>query len=223
MLDDFLQIYTLSIVIVGEFNPVIVQPFWLAHKKLIREVEAQNAKVEVIHGDIVKYELDWVKIEITKNRFEVRTSQEPYFKPTEDLVLGIFGILQETPLFSIGINHVKYFALPDEERYYNFGNRLAPLSNWSDALNDARLLQLEIVEMKRKDGLSGQVRVKVLPSDITLSTPFGVLITMNDHFDFSNSPNSQGSAEILKILSAKWNDSFQRSEEIIKSLWSKVN
>jgi len=52
MLNDYLQIHAISIVFLGDFNPKIIQPFWLVNKKLIREQEGTEAKIEVIH---VKY------------------------------------------------------------------------------------------------------------------------------------------------------------------------
>lgn len=51
MLDKYLKIETLSVVFIGDFNPVIIQPFWLSQKTLIRDDEAENAKVEVIHNE----------------------------------------------------------------------------------------------------------------------------------------------------------------------------
>jgi len=107
MLNNYLQIHTASVVFVGEFNPVIIQPFWLANKKLIRDQEAQDAKVEIIHNEIVKFEIDWARFEITKDRFEIRTSQEPYFEPMRDLVISIFEILKETPISALVSNNLK--------------------------------------------------------------------------------------------------------------------
>jgi hypothetical protein len=44
-----------SIVLVGNFNPAIFQPAWLAAKGLIRESEASAAVVEVIHPELAQY------------------------------------------------------------------------------------------------------------------------------------------------------------------------
>lgn len=219
MLHDHLQIYTLSIVFLGEFNPVIIQPYWLAHKKLIREQEAQNATVDVIHNEIVKIELDWAKFEITKNRFEVRTSQEPYFEPLKDLIISIFEILRETPIISLGINHLKYFSLPSEESYYNFGNKLAPLSTWNEVLNDPRMLFLEILEQDRKDKINGKYRVRIQPSDIKMQN--GILIQVNDHIDLN--PGETGrNGEMVKSLGNNWRASMNRATEIIETVWKKI-
>jgi hypothetical protein len=113
--EKYLQKESLSIVFLGEFNPVILQPFWLLNKGLIREEEAKNAKVGVIHNEIVKYELDWVGIEISKQRCEFKTTKSPYFYPMRDLAISVFKILRETPLKALGINHIFDFQLPSAE------------------------------------------------------------------------------------------------------------
>lgn len=222
MLNDHLQIYTLSIVFVGDFNPVIIQPYWLAIKKLIREQEAATAKLEIAHAEIVKFELDWLYIEVTKDRFELRTSQEPYFEPVKDLAIGIFNILSETPVRQVGINHLKYFALPDKDRYYKFGDKITPLNNWSDSLQDPKVLMVEVYEKNRKDGNSGHVRVRIQPSDITLSTEFGVLININDHININENQTGRD-GEILRLFASVWSESFDRVNTIVENIWQKVN
>ena len=215
-----MQIYNLSIVIIGDFNPVIIQPFWLAHKKLIREQEAQTAKVEIIHQEIVRYSLDWVNIEITKDKFTLSSKQEPFFEPLKDLVTSIFSILTETPLRAIGLNHLKHFAIPDKTKHYQFGNILAPLSNFKDSFEEPRLLNLEIIEQPRKDAFKGTIRARIYPSDMKLS--FGVAIDINDHYDISSEKNNSAN-EMVKILTNQWSFSLKKSEEIVENIWSKIN
>lgn len=221
MLKDFFELHHIGVVFLGSFNPVIIQPFWLANKKLIRDVEAKNAVVDIVHQDITRFSLDWLTIEVTPNRFTLKTTQEPFFEPMKDLILSLFSILQETPLQAVGINHLRYYALPNEERYYGFGDKLVPLSLWKEALVDPRLINLEIVEQKRKDKLPGSFSIKIQPSDLQLSTPFGVLITTNDHLGLS-SPKGEREGEIIETFSNNWASSLQRSSEVINSIDSKL-
>lgn len=222
MLHDYLQVYTISIVFLGDFNPVIVQPYWLANKKLIRDQEAQSAEVEIIHSEISKFKIkDWLSIEITRDRFELRTSQEPYFAPMKDLAISIFKSLNETPIKAVGVNHLKYFAITNEDDYYKFGDKLAPLNNWSGFINSPKLLNLEIVEQKRKDKLNGSLRIRVQPSDLKLSTKYGILININDHF--ATEASSKGrDGEVIKMLGENWSASLDRSTEIVESIWQNV-
>ncbi len=208
-LQPFKQVYTLSIVIVGNFNPSIIQPFWFSSKRLIRDQEAQDAKVEVIHSELVKWSLDWMSIEATKTRLEIRSSLEQYFGTIRDLLVGMLGILKETPISAIGINHLLYFAIPDEERYFEFGNKLVPLSNWKGIISNPKMFLLDIGEDKRSDNYSGQYHVRVQPSDIKLSTPYGILIYINDHFDFER--KFDGNSELIEMLNNYWDISSKRA------------
>lgn len=217
MLEKYLKIETLSVVFVGDFNPVIFQPFWLASKNLIGEIEANEANVEIIHKEVVKYELDWIKIEVTKNRCQFKTSKEPYFEPLKDLAVGVFKILRETPIKSFGINYIYDLSLIDEKKYYDFGNKLSPLNLWDGQLNDPRLISIEIKEETRRDNQNGYRRVRIMPSDQKI--PFGVTVNVNNHFDL----HSEGSKiDALPHLVKNWEESSIQSKNIVRSLFAKI-
>ncbi len=46
---------TVSIVLVGSFNPAIFQPMWFAANELIGRADAENAEVAVVHPDITQF------------------------------------------------------------------------------------------------------------------------------------------------------------------------
>lgn len=217
MIKDKLQIYTLSVVLVGDFNPVIINPFWLAQKGLIKEQEAANAKVELIHNDLTRFDIGWAHIEITQNRFEIRSSQEPFFNPIKDLVTSIFSKLSETPIKLLGINHIKHFQF-DHEQYYNFGNKLAPLANW-DFLNEPKVVYLEIMDLNRKDGQKGSYRVKIEPSN---EIKPGVVINTNDTYQLSEESKGRN-GEIMQILINSWSNSIKVADETPEEIWKKIN
>ncbi|QZT35654.1 hypothetical protein K5X82_10000 [Halosquirtibacter xylanolyticus] len=219
-MDRYLQKESLSIVFLGEFNPVILQPYWLKNKELIREEEAKNAKVSVIHNELVKYELDWVGIEVNKHRCEFTTTKSPYFEPLKDLASSVYKILRETPIKSLGINHIYDLALPNAEKYYEFGNILCPLNNWTDSLNDPKLLQLEIFEKERKDNKNGHLRVKIAPSEPKIL--YGVNFNINDHY-MVESGSLGTNLEMVEMLEANWNDSIERAKSIVDDILTKTN
>jgi hypothetical protein len=223
MIKDYLHIRNLSIVMLGDFNPVIIQPFWLLEKKFIRELEAIDASLEIIHNEISKFDLKWVTIEVTKERCQFRTSMESHFELVRDLAINIFEVLKETPLKSLGINHEFHLALPHDEQYYNFGNNLVPLKNWDGFLNDPKLLNLEIVEANRKDGLNGLLRIKIQPSDQDLPSKNKIMIAINDHFTIDKNKGETGrKSEMINILKSEWRASFERVDSIIEEIWNKV-
>ncbi len=218
MFEKLLEIETVSIVFIGDFNPIILQPFWLESKGLIRESEAIKAKVEVMHNEIVKYELDdWVNIEITKNRCEFKTSKVPYFEPVKDLATSVFKILRETPIKALGINHIYDLKMQSEEKYFELGKILTPLDIWSKDLDNPRLLNLEIFEAERKDGEKGHIRIRINPSDQKIQ--YGVVVNVNSHFDLQ-SGDLMLSAVVQ--LEKNWLKSFEQSRNIVQNLLSKT-
>lgn len=183
-LGENIERHELNIVVIGSFNPVIITPFWLSGKSLIRESDAKSAIVRIMHNEIVDYDLDWVTINITQKRFQLHCVKEPFFELTRDLVVGILNFLKETPISSFGYNHNKHISLKTRERYYEFGNRLCPLKNWNEYLDEPRLNRLEILEKDSKQKPEGSILVTIVPvpeKDIN----FGVAININDHYNFS--------------------------------------
>lgn len=222
MLKEYLQINARSIVFLGDFNPIIIQPFWLSSKKIIRELEAKDANVEVIHNEIVKYTISqWASLEITPKRFELKTTQEPFFEPLKDLAVSVFSILRETPIRAVGINHIFHYALPDKERYLKLGKVLSPLDQLDSLMNDPRLLCIEFVENQKKDSNTGHYRVRIEPSDKIPSEQFGVSLNINDHFSILNA-NSNNTEMALSLLKDNWINSANRANKLGEELWKKI-
>lgn len=216
MYKEYLETYKLGIVIIGRFNPSIIQPFWLAQKKLIRENEAQNAKINVIHNEITQFNIGWAEFEITSQKFQITTSLEPYFEPVKDLVIEIFKILKETPITSFGVNHMLYFDLRDNDRFYNFSNKLVPLNNFDNYLQEPKLHLLTITEKKRKDKLEGEYNIIIQTPDIKMASNFGILININDHLVCNDQ-------DFVKIFNENWNVSATKSQDRINLLWKNIN
>lgn len=219
-LPDKPSIVSLSIVLLGDFNPLIFQPSWLAKNELIQEHEGEGNAIQVMHKELVRLDLEWVQIEVTPDRVELKSDSQPYFEVVKDLSISIFNILKNTPIKALGINHIFHFQL-DKASYQEFGNRLSPLSNWEGILNDAKIARLEVIENERSDGLKGTYRVRIEPSDRL--NPNGLIVNTNDHFAVKDMENVNGSSEIIRILDSKWEASKKRATSAYKDLWKKLN
>ncbi len=96
------EIQGVSIVLLGDFNPKIFQPAWFAAQDLIRQQEADEADIKIIHPEVVSFATgQWLALEVTRERFVVSTTQDPYSKVMRDLVVGSFELLQHTPLYKL--------------------------------------------------------------------------------------------------------------------------
>jgi len=190
-----------SIVLVGNFNPKIFQPAWFAAQGLLSSQEAEEAKIEIIHSSVVIFSTNtnWMRMEVTENKFVVRTSQEPYDVVIRDLVLGTFDLLRYTPVVQMGINRDMHFQLNSEDAWHKAGHLLAPKEIWDGILNKPGMLSLQMRESERQDGLKGNINVKVEPSTRAQAHP-GLYFNANDHIEAEKQTTTEGCVELLGIL-----------------------
>lgn len=205
----------LSVVLVGDFNPVILQPFWFSSKKLIGPEEAKGADVEVIHNELVRFSLNWISFDFTKKRLEFRTTQKPYYNPLKDLVESVINSIDFKPE-AFGINHIYDFSLRDAEQYYKIGDTLSPLAMWESEFKEPRLKEVGIIESKRKDGLDGMRRVTISPSSDD-SIEFGICFNINNHFNIS-----KDKSEMYSTLIENWDSSIKDSISIATLVLDKI-
>lgn len=190
----------MNIVLVGDFNPKIFQPAWFVAHGLIGEKEAEVAEIQIISSDVIFYTMDWLRVQITRDRFQIDTAQEPYYEVMRDLVLGTFALLEHTPIHSMGINLDHHYRMSSEKAWHDFGDLLAPKSPWTDLLNRPGLRTM-VMEGLRRDEYAGLVRITIAPS--TKVTP-GVYFGINDHFEVNDIKKAIGCNEIMNTLKNTW-------------------
>lgn len=215
MLNENVEKEELSLVILGSFNPVIITPHWLSGKGLIRESEADSADVRIIHQEVVDFSLDWISFDITQTKLVIKCTKSPFFEVARDLIVGILTILKETPITSYGFNFQSTIGLKTEERYYEIGNKLSPLSTWSSFLENPRLQRIDIVQKVSKDAKNGRVLITIFATE-DLSIKYGVVINVNDHYDFNEKEKEK--KFYAKHLIEHWDFASAISITILKEL-----
>jgi hypothetical protein len=108
-----------SIVVLGSFNPKIFQPFWFANQGLIRPEEAEKAELAVVHPEISAFNLGWVAVQVSNDRFTASTLKDPVLM--RDFVLGTFQILEHTPVRLMGMNRDLHYTLDTEDDWHRLG------------------------------------------------------------------------------------------------------
>src|SRR6184192_974106 len=106
-----------SLVALGSFNPAIFQPQWLGATKLIRQEEADKATIEVVHPEMTVFSTEWFKIEVTSGRFAILTDDPTKHLPLRDLAIGVFRVLEHTPITAMGFNSIHHFAMGSSEEW----------------------------------------------------------------------------------------------------------
>ncbi|MEO5376772.1 MAG: hypothetical protein H7832_03155 [Magnetococcus sp. DMHC-6] len=217
MTEPTLKIEGVSIVIIGDFNPTIIQPLWLANQGLIsQEAASPNiAKIGLIHRDITDFSIDWLRLNIERNKFVATTEEESNYDSLRDLVKGIFQILRHTPVKQIGFNRFFHYKMPSEETFNRYGDCLAPKNPWKDLIKTPGLLDLTMMG-ERPDSYKGYLQVRTCVSPKI--NPHGILIHVNDHFELEDTNSIQGCRELLEILENIWEPSLQRALPIATRL-----
>lgn len=214
MLADQPALQGISIVFLGDFNPKIFQPAWFASENLIRVTEAEEADIKIINPEIVIFKLEWLEIQVTRDRCSFMTTQDAYFEVVRDLCLSTFRLLRHTPIQKMGINRDLHFKMKSIEEWHAFGHKVAPKKLWANSLKNPGLISLTI-EGVREDELKGYIRVKVEPSRRVHP---GIYIQINDHYEIDDS--GIGCEKMINNLDSSWKRSFDKSEIIINDILS---
>ena len=194
-----------NVVLLGSFNPKIFQPAWFAVNGLIRKLEAEDVNTEIIQTDISIFHIgDWLRVEVTNERFHASTEQEAYFGALIDFVLGTFTFLKHTPAGILGINTSMHYKMRNPEAWHGIGDELAPKERWKRFMNTPGMTRVEMRDERTK-GPKGYLKVGVEPS---IRVHPGVYINTNDHYEIDDPQNAIGCSELMEILNSNWKKSI---------------
>lgn len=212
---------SVAFVLLGKLNPEIFQPLWFSAEKLIRKSEGEKANIELIHPDATVFTLDWVRVEVLRNKVIFRSLlQEQRENEIADLLLGTFKLLQYTPLYQLGINKEVTFFAENKEAWNKIGNTVAPKNIWNNIVNEPGMANMTMESQRKEKKHKGFIRTKIEPVE---SQKFGVKISVNDHYEINRNGNDNISADdIISIFEEEWKNSLENSNRIINNLMEKL-
>jgi hypothetical protein len=189
---------SVSIVLLGAFNPRIFQPAWFVREGLLSAEAESGSQIELINNDYCAFQTDWCRIEVLPDRFMAITRAAPIQDALRDLVLGAFTTLRHTPVAKIGMNSHGHFELRDDKSWHQFGHVVAPKGElWDPILRNPGTLTVE-VQAERTDGRDGHLRVKVQPSTVV---PHGIFIETNSEV---RSEDTESAGWLTDVLTQGW-------------------
>ena len=206
------EIQGASIVVRGSFNPKIYQPMWFQKYDLIREEEAENAEIKIIHNEVTDISFGRFKLLALHDRFVISTTDASFFEPIRDLTLSTFSILEHTPVTAIGLNLMMHYKLASKERLESFFTLIALTEIWSSIIKDPQLTSLTITDIK-SDEPQARLNLKIEPSKRVEN---GIYFEANNHYGIENN-NIQMMFEILRD---SWSDNIKSLNHVVESLLS---
>ena len=222
------QYSSVTLVMLGNFNPSIFTPSWFGWNELIPENITNNARLKIAHEQLISFNADWVNLEVHPDRFILGTTQSPYVRLC-DLTVRLFREkLPHTPLRALGINYDVHYCLWNFDKRMQLGRLLAPIEPWGDwgkeiELSDTpsgmtSLTMTQVNPEGRPPG--GKINVTVGPSGEIEEERVGVAIKVNDHYGIENINSQTISSEIIKLLELNFDESLKRSDKIIDHIMS---
>ena len=210
------EIENASIVLIGSFNPAILHPEWLAHQSLIRPEEAKQAEVEVVSRQLTVIRLSWFELQVLENRFSATATDPAHFQTLQECVMGIFALLEFTPISAMGLNQEMHFRMRDPETWASLENALAPKEPWARILpgrrDGAPTLQTLSLSGNRDGSSAERLIVKIEPSHRVQP---GVYMATNEHFEFSDEGSTRGP---MNTLSQRWLEALAYSKRLANGL-----
>jgi hypothetical protein len=220
------EIDNASIVLIGNFNPMIFQPYWFMAQEIFSPDEANNAKIEVIHPEITIFSIEWLSIRVEKNVFTAISLKQPHIH-VHDFIVNTFGnCLIHTPIYRLGINRTVEFKT-DISNKDKLGKTLAPQSAWGDWGKEIEgpktgekhggLREIVMEQRNLDDRYRGHIQAKV-GSSINLND--GILVNINDHYETEENDKVIGCEKIITLIKDNFEDSIRRSGKIINHIMS---
>jgi hypothetical protein len=203
-----------AIVLVGAFDPMLVQPANLASNGLLAESDFAQLRYDVLTPEVSVMSLPWMLVILEPTKLTASTTlANPIGEPVKDFIFALYATSKIKHVTGVGLNHDTHFAVPSEEAWHKIGHLLAPKDTlWRKVLKEPGTLSLSI-RGKRDDGLSGQINVKVEPS---LRIHPGIYINVNDDLAVGGRTSDQ----LVDLAGEKWDESKRRSDEIVATIKS---
>lgn len=227
-----LEVFSCQIVVVGNFNPAIFSPEWLAQHGLIGRDDAEEAKSNdslLVSPTVSRLETDWCSLQVVQNQFVVLT-KGPVTPSIRDLVVGIFTVIDQTPIQALGINFIGDYKMPTTESWHKVGDVLAPKTIWHkffpEENNSVGLTELTIQVDKHN-------RAKIEPTNertrlsVSYSTKImnGICFSINNHFDVADkkiSPKDSSADLAVTLISKNWDQMMVQSKELFANVLAEI-
>jgi len=224
-----------SVVLLGSFNPAIMQPAWFAMNNILGKNDCESAVVNVIHPEMTSFIAGEYTFMIEPQRFTV-SCDYIYCEMVRDLVLSVFGsLLTHTPISALGINRGIHFDTGDFWVRDKVGLALAPTSawgKWGDEIAGPKdniekhggMFHLAMRQMRQEPDTPGYIQASIQPSNHPSFRNSGIFMFINNHYDLYKNSSVENlkvvadSKPMVETLDKHWKFSVEKTSFIIDQI-----
>jgi hypothetical protein len=211
-----------AVVLLGSFNPAIINPDWLVLNEVIGKTQAEAREIGLITPQWSEFRVSTYQYQVTPQRFQVILESAPYIE-LQDAVTKIFQeLLPHTPVQQFGVNRSVHLSVGSEENRNTIGRKLAPPEPWGEwskewkdrpPPNRAGMIHLAVQESFPDDPHDRRVTATVQPS-LLIADNTGIFVTINDNYVLMEKTGFAAAS----LLTEMFESSVQRSEWIIDQI-----
>lgn len=212
--------YASSIVLIGNFSPMMFQPYWFKHCNILSDEEfnaIEKKKKTVVTDPLTFFETENLVFRIEAKRLTIMAKKEPF-----ELMLDTFERLQEkldsVLIEKYGINFSFHIELETPENYKAFGDVIAPKKNWESLLSDAVDVKEKVSGLAsltmRKQTEFGCINVK-----LESSAEYRNAVFFDYNFHFEGDPKEPFDIlDVYDSISEKYNEFAEYAETVSQHL-----
>jgi hypothetical protein len=222
---------SLSIVLLGSFNPRIFHPAWFVLEGLVQNeqvidgISESNKDGPLVTPDLSRCEINQdVMVECLTDRFSINATTMLGEETSRALASAILSKLPHTPITAVGINHTQIIEARSEAEWHRIGDLLVPKEEvWSQVMENRPGMAVLRVEEYRQG--PPPVRIWATIEPVRQKTPpYRISIHTNWHTDIPQNPaDGLKSSEIAAdFLTSQWEVALSFGRKLANVLFTKV-
>lgn len=238
-------ITSVSLVLVGQFDPDNFFPEKLAKGKVIGQKAADSASyIALMPTQTVHFKIGWAEIVVAQNRLQVISLEPPHIRICDFVLKALGELAPSSTISQFGINVDCHYDLGSVDARNNFGRRIAPPEMWgawghsllesmTTGEHKGTYLQGGVVNVQMRQpfsegGLNGWLNVAVGPSQ-DIPNHCGILFRSNHHHQVASidpaadeSAKQMSDGEATALLLAALSSGFDKSLDDAFSIFEGV-
>lgn len=225
-MDKTKKYYTMAIVLLGNFSPLMFQPYWFRRSDILDQqeyesIERENKDKCIISNTITVFETNNFIVRADANKLSLVAKREP-FELLIDFIEKIYESLSGLYITKFGINFSFHVSVENEKNLKKIGDLVAPKNVWGSVFNYSHDTN------EKKSGLATMV-MKIIKENgcLNIKMETSNLLRNALFFDFNNHFEKEKEepfmfCDVIDTIKLKFKELSEEDSGIAESLLSQL-
>lgn len=207
-----------SIVLIGEFYPLLLTPQWFVRNGLVPQEDLDaSLAIDVIVKEMTKFSFANISIEVQEERVVIRSDEPSFSYRVHDLALGIANFLPDSNIRALGLNVTSEIECESTDAWHHLGDFLTPKDIWVEMYPETERAGLKSLQIQLK---KPDVNTTLYNFGVAWTqTQNRVQFSLNHHFGRAGGGVVESAESALPadvIIAAHWLDTIKFYESSIE-------